>query len=305
MISIQDVGTQILSNTPKKFYVFLGSEYGIKDKYLQILKNHYGEQIESPDVTGLINMMRTKHIIPLTPKLYVVRYDEEFVASVSSSTQSLIDTTNIVGTIVCIYEQAKHANKLAKYLPEYSVSLDAVSPQFVKKYLHSDFPELPDRLLDVAVSATSNYSQARNMCRCMSAIPASMIYNLSDSELTKLFGCNDISTEAQIKAGVASRNFHHLLTLYEKYPDNVDSMMYTILSTMIELDKLMDNSYAQSDIKMYLKRWTRQDIYYMFVNTYQELQKLRSASSHDAENSLVYLISLLNFPSIPSPEVMK
>ena len=61
------------------------------------------------------------------------------------------------------------------------------------------------------------------------------------------------------------------IPLYEKYPDNVDSMMYTILSTMIELDKLMDNSYAQSDIKMYLKRWTRQDIYYMFVNTHFEI----------------------------------
>ena len=37
MLSIQEVGLSILGDSPKKFYILGGSEYGIKDKYIEIL----------------------------------------------------------------------------------------------------------------------------------------------------------------------------------------------------------------------------------------------------------------------------
>ena len=305
MLSVQEVGTQILGGTPGKFYVLGGVEHGVKEKYIAILEQHYGNKIESPTVQELISMMSKKHIVPLQPTVYVVRYDESFVSSLSDATAKKIESTNIIGTIVCIYESPKHLTKLDKHLPNYTASIDAVSPQFIEKYLHTDFPKLPDRLIKAAVDMSTDYGQAKNICRCMSQVSPESLFSKSDEELAKLFGCNDTSTEAQVRKGIASRQFKYLVGVVEKYPEDADRILYAILQTMIELDKLLDNSRAQSDIRDFVKLWTREDVYYMFMNTYSELNKLRSMSSYDTNNSLIYLFGLLKFERIPSPEVMK
>lgn len=305
MLSIQDVGKQILLGSPLKFYVMVGLEYGIKERYLQILKDHYGGRLtEAISVIDLLNMMKTKHIIPLQPTLYVVRYDDAFISSINQSTQSLIASTNIIGTIVCIYEQSKHSAKCIKYLPDYTVSIDAINSQFVRKYLHSDFPTLPDRFINLAESISSNYGHAKNICRSMSAISVDLLYSESDMEISKLFGYADTSSDSALRKGIAARNFKYLLDVIDKYPDDSDNVLYAILSTMIELDKILDNKYAQSDIRKYASRWTRPDIYYMFMNTYRELERSRSMSNYNTYNGVIYLIALLAFPNIPAPEVM-
>jgi ABC-type antimicrobial peptide transport system ATPase subunit len=105
MLSIQEAGQQILRGNPGKFYIFVGQEFGIKTKYLESLVNHYnGEYVEIESVNDVLSMMRTKHLIPLTPKLYIARYDEDFIQSISDSTFKNIESTKIIGTIVCIYE---------------------------------------------------------------------------------------------------------------------------------------------------------------------------------------------------------
>lgn len=304
MLTIQEVGQEVLTGTPKKFYVFVGSEYGVKEKYIELLSNHYGRKVESESVQDILNIMKTRHIIPLQPTLYVVRYDESFISTLSNSTAVTIANTNIVGTIVCIYEQAKHVNRLEKHLSNFTVSLDKVSPQFTKKYLKTDFSDLSDRFIDIAVQTASDYGQAKNMCRSMQLVPDNMLQTLSDTQVAQLFGYQSISTESLIRIGVASRNFSYLLNVIEDYEDAGDRVLYAILQTMIELDKLMDNSRTQSDIRNYVKCWTREDIYNMFMNTYDELTKLRSYSSYDVQNSIMYLLGLLQFKQIPSLEVM-
>ena len=306
MLSVQDVGTQILGGNPGKFYVLCGTEYGIKKKYIDVLNSYYhGNQLESPTVQELINLMSRKHIVPLQPAVYVVRYDESFISSLSETTDAQISKLNIIGTIVCLYENSKHVSKLDKYLSNYTVSIDTVNPQFISKYLHSDFPQLEDRYINIAVSSSENYSRAKNMCKCMSFAPKEHLSAMSDGDIAKLFGCYDESTESQIRKGVASKHFNYLVSVSEKYQDNPDRILYTILQTMIELDKVSDNKHVQSDVKDYLKFWNREDIYYMFMHTYQELSKLRSMSSYDVQNSLIYLFGLLKFQRIPSLEVME
>lgn len=304
MLTVQDVGTQILGNTPGKFYIFGGSEYGIKEKYIQILSEYHGDLIEAQSVLDVLSMMSKKHIVPLNPAVYVIRYDEGFVSSISDATEDKISTTNIVGTIVCIYESSKHMTKLSKYLPKYTVSIDAVSPQFVSKYLHSDFPKLADNCIEIAVKYSDNYSKAKNMCRCMNNVPAEKLLAMSDDQISKLFGCVDMSTEIQIRQGVASRNFKYLIDVVSNYEDQSDRIVYAVLQTMIELDKVLANSRIQSDVKQYANLWTQEDIYYMFMHAYDELYKLRSTSSYDVQNSLIYLFGLLKFQRIPGLEVM-
>ena len=304
MISIQDVGIQILGDNPGKFYVFGGCEYGIKEKYISILKEQYGKQIEATSVKEVVEMLSKKHLIPLEPAVYVIRYDEVFVSEISDSLASKIHKLKFPGTVVCIYESLKHINKIDKYLPDCVVSIDSVSPQFISKYLHTDFPNLDDRLIEIAVKHADNYNQARNMCRSMSYVDSSFLDSMSEDTIAGFFGCSDMSTETQIRLAVAGRQFSTLIDLLDKYGEDTDRIFYAILQTMIELDKVLDNSRIQSDIKQFARNWTREDIYYMFMNTYLELKKSRSGSSYDIKLSMIYLFGLIKFQRIPSPEVM-
>lgn len=304
MLSIQDAGKQVLTGKPGKFYIFSGEEYGVKDKYITSLKNHYSEYVESETVESIFKLMTTKHLIPLPPKLYIIRYDETFISTLSTDTASRIKSMKILGTIVCIYESSKHTAECNKFLSDYTVSFDTVSPEFIKKYLTSDFPNLPSNVIDFAVSIRKDYMSAWNICNCLSNADLTHVNFANLSELAATFGCSSISNEFQLKIGIASRNFSYSLSVLDSYRDDINSAFYTILSTMIELDKLVDNTYSQSDLYKYAKGWTHADIYYMFMNTYDALKKARSYTSHDAYDSLVYLIGLLQFSPIPSPEVM-
>ena len=304
MLSIQEAGIQILGDSPGKFYIFGGVEYGIKEKYISVLTAKFGKKVESASVKEVIDMLSKKHIIPLAPAVYVIRYDESFVSECSDAVRDKIKRLKFSGTIVCIYESSKHLSKLQKSLGDYIVMIDTVSPQFVVKYLRSDFPSLSDRFINIAVAHADNYNQAKNMCNAMSLVDEASLSAMEDEEIASFFGCSDMSTESQIRIGVASRNFKYLIEIMEKYEDDLDRIFYAMLQTLIDLDKLLDNSRMQSDIQKYAKNWSRENIYYMFMNTYDELKKSRSGGGYDIKMSLIYLFGLLKFQPIPSPEVM-
>lgn len=304
MLTIQEVGNEILGNSPRSFYVFTGVEYGVKEKYLSILTKYYGSSKEAYSVKALLDMMATKHLIPLQPCLYIVRYDEEFLASLNDSMSNKIKSSKIIGTVVCIYDKStKGSNKLEKYLSDFTVSIDTVNESFIRRYLHSDFPTLPDRLINLAANIGSDYGDSQKICKSMSVIPPEDLFALSDDKLTELFGKSSNSTETEIKRGIASRNFTHLIKLVDTYSGELDSLLYTILSTMIELDKIVSNKYVQSDLREFDRRWNHKDIFNMFMNTYSELKKLRSYAT-DSYASLVYLFGLLKFSEIPAVEEM-
>lgn len=303
MLTIQDLGMQILNHTPQKFYIFGGTEYGIKMRYLEEIEKHYGEAEEHTSVADLLNLMSTRHIIPLSPKLYVVRYDEVFQSQISEKLANKIKHCNILGTIVCIYSSPKVVTKMDKYLPEYTATIDAVSPQFVFKYLKSDFPDLPDRLINVALKCSTDYGQAKSICNSMT-FDVVNIRKLQDTEIERIFGYQTLSTQTQIRQGIAARNFNYLLDVVSRYDGELDNILYSILQTMVDMDKLMTSKFGNSDIRDYVKLWKPQDVYYMFMHAYSELKKLRSNSSYDVSNSLIYLFGLLKFQSIPSIEEM-
>ena len=305
MLSIQDVGTEILENRPRHFYVMLGKEYGIKLKYIQMIAEHYSsDTVDSPSVSDLLRFMSTRHLIPPEPKVYVVRYDEEFLSSLDEKSSVSIQSTKIIGTIVCIYESDRSVQKFDKYLPNYTVSIDNVSDRFMKLYLHKDFPNLPDKLIDTAVRISSDYNNAQNICRCMSCVNVDILYKLDDKQLNSLFGYQISSGDNSVKLAIASRNFSYANSIYDNYTGTDDEFIYTVLSTMVELEKVLTNKFVESDIRKYSKLWTLEDIYNMFMNSYEELKKLRSYSQASSE-SIIYLMSLLQFKKIPQVEVLR
>lgn len=298
MLDIQTVGSEILGNNPRKFYIFTGSEYGIKCKYIDALTKYYGTCKYVPSVSETLKFLNTKHLTPVKSQLYVIRYDEDFIKSLDTNTASMIANSNILGTIVCIYEDNKSVAKLDKYLSDYTVDISGIEDRFMVKYIHIDFPDIPDRLVNLCVKFSSNYYQAQNIARCMSHCNVNNLFSLSDSELSYIFGIDTSKTDEAARLIIASRNFKSICLLLESYP-SLDQLMYVILATLVELEKIHYNKYCVSSIREYSNLWTLEDIYNMFTQTYNKLQENRSISA-DIEGSIVYLAALMQFRKIPS-----
>lgn len=300
MLSIQEVGTEILTHNPRKLYIMVGQEYGIKMKYVDILAHYYGRKEECSSMSDVINIMNTKHIIPLDPAVYIIRYDESFVSTLSDKIVSVIESLKVVGTIVCIYEQEKYTTKLDKFLPNYVVSIDAVSDIFMSKYIKSDFPNLSDSCISNIVSIANDYGQAKNMANCLSKLGSTDIESLDKSNMGELFGYQTQFNSDKLKLGVAARDYKYLSDKLDLYVGDYDIIFYDIMSTMLELDKLLDNSRIDSIFKSYISGWNRYDVYMMFVHTYDMLKLNRSGKISDVRSAILYLFSLLRFSPIPN-----
>ena len=304
MLSIQDLGLSIMSNSPKSLYIVGGSEYGVKDRYIDTLKNLYGNKEEHPSMSVLIDFLSVKHLIPLKPTLYVIRYDENFVSTINPTLAHKVLSLKFKGTIFCIYNEQKHIDKLNKFFPDNTSILEPVNNKFVEKYLHSDFPELDARYIQIATKYASSYGHARTICKSMMSCDKTLLAGMTEKAIAKSFGCETLASESDIQKAIAGRNFKVACKLLETYEGNQDNLVYSVLQTMIELEKVITSKYASSDLRDYAKFWTLQDVYNMFMHAYTELDKLRSNTSTDITASLIYLFGMLTFQKIPSVEVM-
>ena len=304
LLSIQDVGKQVLSGNPKGFYVFAGSEYGIKKKYLDIIKNHYGYVSEAESVVEILEIMNRKRMIPLQPKLYIIRYDEEFIQGLDKQTIEKIQKIEpkIIGTLVCLCEQPKHSERCEKYLSDYTVSFDGINSIFTKKYLIKDFPHMDESLVDFALMIHKDYVGAYNVCISLSNADTDVLSQYSGTELSKSLGVDFSTSDIQFKQGVASRNFEYCLSVIDNYNGPLDSLLYALLSVLIELEKVLSSPKQHSNYSQYAKCWNVSDVYNMFMNVYAELEKSRNLSTYNTYVRLVYLLGLLQFS--PVPEVL-
>lgn len=298
MLTIQDVGKAILTGTPSNFYVFVGTEYGVKQKYLRILENHYGRVEQRDTVLDLIKFFNKKQLFKPMPTLYVVRYDDTFIASLTKDSESLIDKTNIIGTIVCIYESEKDTSKLSKYLPDHTVSIDPVADHFVVKYLMNDFPDLPPDLIKNAVAIKRDYAGAYAMCSELSYADPALASSYSMQDLAAIFTAIDEEDDTAFKTGVAARNFGYCISVLDKYSGKQDQLFYSILSVLIELERGLSSQNNKCMYGKYLKCWTPSDIYNMFMATYAELATSRNSSYYNVYDGLVCVLSLMSAPSI-------
>ncbi len=306
MRKLLDVGMEILGKNPSKMYVFLGTEYGIKMRYASIISSCFENRcIEYDSFSSLEAFLSTKHIVPVKPSLFIVRYDEKFASSLDESVSRRIDKLKVPGCIVLIYQNSRYESKIDKYLGKYSVEISSVSPDVMKMYLSKEFDSVPISLINQVASNCFDYGQARNMCCCLSRLDKQELDTIDSSTLLDMFGKSLKSTESQIKLGIASRNFKYLVSALDNYDGEVDKLMYTLLSTLLELEKIKCSKYSDSSLREYAEFWSLADIYNMFCHTYEELKKTRSYSNADYKDHLIYLFGLLQYSSIPSLEEMK
>ena len=300
MKSIQEAGSEILGNRPDKIYIFTGKEYGIKSRYIKHLENFYGDYSEIDSMKDFIKFSSTKRLIPLKPKLYILRYDEEFISSINQSTEKVLNQLNIVGTLVVVYENDKHCTKVEKSLPNYCVHVDAVDRKYIKKYLSSEYKKLNPLLIENISNLPISYNHCRMICESM--LNCSLGVGVSD--LVNTFGVELFSKDDLIKKYIASKNVLKLYEEIDKYKSDKNNIIYTILSTMLEIEKCLVNKRYNSELREYIHLWELEDVYNMFSNTYNQLNKLRTYTS-DLENSIYHLISLIGFSRIPGGDLFR
>jgi len=301
MLSIQEVGLSILGDTPKNFYILGGSEYGIKDKYIDILVSKIGAKLEYPNVLDVISLMSKHHIIPLQPQVYVVRYDKDFISRLKDLAPRVL-SLNIIGTLVLVYEDAKDLNKLDKVFPDNTATIDSIDIKHMCKYLKSDFPGLDEQTIGFAAKHSLNYYQAKNICRCLNCIKDKVL--LTEKQIVSLFDIQPTYSDNDVQVAVASRNFNALVYIAEHYDSDMQNILYQILRTMIELDKIQSSQYSNSPLKEYAKKWSRPDIYWMFQHTYEAIKSLRSGYTVEVLDLVTYLGALMVFKNIPDMRLL-
>lgn len=296
-MTIQEAGKQILTNQPTKFYIFCGEEYGIKFRYIEQLKQHYGSISEVNTVDEVISLMRKKRLFPLQPKVYVIRYDDTFISSINDKTADLIASTNIVGTIVCIYEQTKHRTKCNKYLPDYTVTFDPVNPTFIKQYLESDFPNLPTTCIDMAIKLRGDYMGAYHICESMTYAG---MYVDDTVAMVKAFSSTVATEDNAFRYAFAAKDFNLSLHIIDEYTGELSAMFYTMLMALIELERISCTPKCKSDLGRYAKLWSANSIYWAFMHVYNELRQSRSGVSYNVYDRLIYLLSIMQYQEIPA-----
>lgn len=302
MLTIQETGLSILGDSPKNFYILGGSEYGIKERYIEILTEKIGSKQEYAKVVDVIAIMSKYHIIPLEPHVYVVRYDKEFLTQ-AKDLVSKIAALDIVGTLILVYEDPKDLAKLDKLFQENTSSIDPIDAKHMAKYLNSDFEGINPQIVKYVTKHVHNYYQARNICRCLYAVQDKTL--LSEKQILSLFSLQLNFTNDDLQVAIASRNFNALIYIAEHYDGDVSGILYQILRVMIELDKIKSSKYSNSPLRDYARKWTPVDIYWMFQHTYEAIKSVRSGYAADIYDLITYLGALMLFNPIPNTQGMK
>ncbi|MBP5433760.1 hypothetical protein [Ruminococcus sp.] len=304
MLTIQQAGSEILGDRPGKFYVFAGTEYGVKRKYIEHLKNFYKHSVTADTVSEVIESMQKKSLLPVPPKLYIVRYDESFVSSLGDKSRQQIEKTKINGTLICLYETEKAAVKCAKYLPDCTVSFDAVHTEYVKKYLRADFPGLADSIIAEAVRIHREYIGAYNICSVMNCVSEDEREHISVKDMDEMFGYSLLTGDEQFRQAFAAKDIRMCVSMLDNYEDSFDSVFYLMLASLLELEKLITNPKQKSDYRAYIKGWTAESVYNMFIQVYSELEQSRELQGYNIRDRLLYLLLLLQYGTIPQMGVM-
>ena len=247
MLTIQEVGNEILTNNPRKFYIFCGAEGGVKDMYLEHLQTYYNNHKVTLDTfEELADQLRFEPLISI-PTLYIIRYDKDFLSKISEKTADLISDLYIDGTVVMIYSENANA-KLSKYLGDYTIDISPLSEPLKVKYLVKEFPQISEILIQAVVRLAPTYLTAKNVCISISNLPNMQINDLSAEDIDNLFIIRAGADENAIRNDIYCRDVVKALKDFDSYADDKNFLFYNIMNTMTALEKQNNRAWSKADI---------------------------------------------------------
>ena len=139
------------------------------------------------------------------------------------------------------------------------------------------------------------------ICRSMMYGDVRELSSMTLKEFSEFFGIDKSPVEELFKLKIYSRNYKALLQLLDNFDGDFNNLYYLILSTLLELEKVISQNNKTSEIYKYVKFWKLEDIYNLFNHTYRELIRSRKISV-DLRCSIMYIFSLLAYSTVPSVE---
>ena len=292
MRQIGEVASEILGGNPQKLYILCGDEYGVKQEYIESLKRYYGGCTEYDSMTKLLSFFKTKPLIPPQPTVYVVRYDSEFAKSLNETSAEYIKGLNIIGTVVCIFDDKKDDSAAEKYLGEYTVTITAMHPRFIRKHLKERFPERMHYFIDSVDFSGIRYGEAMN-------IVTSAEY-LSDAELElpldvfAELSCPRKYTPAEFSIFFADKDFAKCAEIISEYEDSPSDLYYAMCNALIGIESVLSCPWKSKQSPYYTSanKWSMLDVKTVFGYVYDELKATRTSMSTAGTDSLLYLLEM-------------
>lgn len=285
MLDIRVVGKEILSGKPRKFYIFMGDEYGIKVRYLSTLRDLYGGSVEHDSIVSVISLMKTKSIIPIPRQLHIFRYDPDIMQYSCEDLQKCIDSSDI-GTVVGIYNNSSAYKKLNTRFPDLSVDISPVSSMYIRKYLESEYQSMYPNMLDTIVSMSGDYNTCRMLCESAKHLDPmqSESSDLSSLALQPARTCDTFCVQ------LAAKQISECISSISDYNGEPSDLFYAALRTMLELEKCMCNKHHKSFASRYVNLWRSDSIVYGFNLLYRTLRSLRTSGTVSPTDSLVLTV---------------
>ena len=293
MIDVRTVGSAVFTDRrPGKFYAFCGAEYGVKLKFIRSIKDIYGKCICMNTVNAAITMLNSAQIVPLEPALYLIRYDQDFIKSLSDISESTIGGMDYSGTVVVIFDSDQDFKKCEKYIPNYTVRFDPVSYDFMRKYLMCDYPDMDNQRINIALKAGHSYIGAYMECQSLSNLDSAFM----DAGAIERSLSQEPKTNADMfKNGVAARDFKYAVSALESSESDPYQLVYAVMSTMLELEKCLCNPKSKSWCAKYVSGWTKYDVITVFQNAYSVLKDSRLLLSYDVKAALIRILASMRF----------
>ena len=298
MLSIQTAGVEILSGNPRGVYFFFGKEYGVKEKYVRALEQHYGTRVVADSLYKLLCSFGKKSLTGRKRSLYVSYYDSEF-SSLSEKCLNLVPRVDPEeSVVVAVYEDDRLFKKLDKLFPNNTVRVDEVHESLIAKYLRSDFPSLDPAYVNMVCSKKLGYGKSYILCSQITCL-GSTADSLETRYVEQCLGIgNSLQEDVMIKC-CAAKDPVGAVCVIDSYRGDFQNLINGMCHVSIELDKAMD-SRSETPFTKYTVKWTRPDVYNFFDQAYSQLMSLRSGIAVSSYDSLLYLASLLRFSRIPS-----
>lgn len=296
MIDIREAGTEVfVQHNPRKFYAFCGEEYGVKLRYMsEIIKTHGGKSAVFESVRAVIVMLKADRLFPLEPCTYIIRYDQNFVKCLDDDSEYEIDSLDFDGTIIVLFEDEASLKRCEKWIPKYTVHFENVSPDFIQKYLASDYPSLLGQDYQLSVNIGHSYIGATMVAESLSNLDAD--YRSGDQRaVSYALSPRFFSNVAAFRNGVAARNFTFCVQIIDSSEGDLYPFIYGILSTMLEVEKILENPKSKSWCSKYAGNWNIYDAVTVFGNTYRVLKDSRTLLSYDLYAALLRVLGSMRF----------
>lgn len=276
-MTISDVKKQIQDNAIGNLYVFVGSEIGIMNIYIDMIASAFDNVAHTESITSIYRTLTSKSLFNTGQNtLYVIREDSAFLSNEKywDSLISLLKIRNI--TIIFKYGEISKSNKIYKVLEDNIVIFDKLSPGVLRKHIQ-DKVDIPVSYCDYLIDVCD-----RDYSRIM--LEVDKIVNLSEiSGIKHKEALEIINADGLIHAVVGGSVY-----------DLVDDIMYGNRQDV--LDSLL-KCKLRGDNQMYILSIlhnTAKSVLQLQLCDGKEVQKITGLTAYQVKSAKQYLNARTN-----------